>query len=191
MSDLEGRLRHAYGATSRASIPSRLCPLCKYGHALCKSPTSLREVPHLCLISMSSRHKCTTTTTSSGRGVPCTQVLATKPCRCQANIGYKASPWPEVKIPKADNTWDGHCPSKAPFCGNTIYLSALEGRLSYAYGAMSQASIPSRLCPLCECGHALCKSPTSLREAPHLCLISMTQGISVPLLPTYALSSCL
>ena len=62
LSALEGRLGHAYGATSQASIPSWLCPLCECGHALCKSPTSLREVPHLCLISMSSRHKYTTTT---------------------------------------------------------------------------------------------------------------------------------
>ena len=179
---------------SWASIPSRLCPLCECEHALCKSPTSLRKAPHLCLISMSSRHKCTTTITSSGRGVPCTQVLATKPCRCQANIGYKASPWPEVKIPKVDNTWDGHCPLKAPFCGNIIYLSALEVRLKHAYGATSWASIPSRLCPFCEYGHALCKSPTSLREAPHLCLISMSSRhkcTTTSLLPTYALSSCL
>ena len=71
LSALEGRLGHAYGATSRASIPSRLCPLCECGHVLCKSPTSLREAPPLCLISMSSMHKGTTTTRSSGRGVPC------------------------------------------------------------------------------------------------------------------------
>ena len=91
-------------------------------------------------------------TFSSGRGVSCTQVLATKPCGCQALQATRFSPWLEVKIPKADNTWDGHCPQKAHFCGNTIYLSALEGRLGHAYGATSRASIPSRLCPLCECG---------------------------------------
>ena len=80
-------------------------------------PTSARNAPHACLISSWAKAWCITShTCSSGRGMPCTQVLATKPCRCRANIGYKASPWPEVKISKADNTWDGHCPSKVPFC---------------------------------------------------------------------------
>ena len=67
-------------------------------------PTSARNAPHACLISSWAKAWCITThTCSSGRGMPCTQVLATKPCGCRANIGYKASPWPEVKIPKVDN----------------------------------------------------------------------------------------
>ena len=79
---------------------------------------------------------------SSGRGVPCTQVLATKLCGCQANIGYKASPWPEMKIPKADNTWDGHCPQK---------------RLLMWEGFWSRPPI-SRYCPLWLMPHGFVQS---------------------------------
>ena len=60
-----GRLGHAQSATSRASIPSRLCPLGEYGHAhYARVPhrLSLREAPPLCFISLSSKHKGTTTT---------------------------------------------------------------------------------------------------------------------------------
>ena len=65
-------------------------------------PTSARDAPHSWLISPWSNHECTTTTHGSGRGMPCTQVLATKPCGCQALQATRSSPWPEVKIPKAD-----------------------------------------------------------------------------------------
>ena len=53
-------------------------------------------------------------------------------------------------------------------CGNTIYLS-----------------IPSRLCPLCECGHALCKSPTFSTfglDTRRFCCLSREQGMPLPLL---------
>ena len=95
-------------------------------------PTSARDAPHSWLISPWSNHECTTTTHGSGRGMPCTQVLATKSCGCQALQATRSSPWPKVKISKADNTWDGHCPQKATFCGNTIYLSALEAGHGHA-----------------------------------------------------------
>ena len=108
-----------------------LCLIAILAWHLC--PTSARDVPHSWLISPWSNHECTTTTHgSSGKGMPCTQVLATKRCGCQTLQATRSSPWPEVKIPKADNTWDGHCPQKATFCGNIIYLSTLEAGHGHA-----------------------------------------------------------
>ena len=77
-----GRLGHAQSATFRASIPSRLCPLCECGHALCKSPTLLREAPPLCFISLSSKHKGTTTISLSSKhkGTTTTQVVVVPLC---------------------------------------------------------------------------------------------------------------
>ena len=104
-----------YGSCGRVSrLGPQLAGIVCFGSCLTDlfNLTSERDTSHMCLISLSSRHVYHYYTCSSGRGVPCTQVLATKPCGCQANIGYNASPWLEVKIPKADNTWDGHCPQK-------------------------------------------------------------------------------
>ena len=109
-----------------------------HSHSFVASPKS-----KACLYHYS--HVC-----GSGRGMPCTQVLATKPCRCQANIGYKASPWPEVKIPKVDNIWDVHCPSKVPFCvGDFLHKLFVRFRESSPHGfVLKRHEFPSRVRPI-------------------------------------------
>ena len=121
---------------------SRYCLLWLMPHGFGQSHIRERRLPHVPYKFEFKTHVYHYYTCSSGRGVPCTQVLATKLCGCQANIGYKASPWPEMKIPKADNTWDGHCPQK---------------RLLMWEGFWSRPPI-SRYCPLWLMPHGFVQS---------------------------------
>ena len=74
--------------------------------------TLKRDASHSCLINLSWRQECTTTTHSSGRGVP---FGVTKSCGRSK---------PQKLPPKADNTFAGHCPQKCLFVGEDLFKPA-------------------------------------------------------------------
>ena len=100
--------------------------LCKQCEQFLKlAPTSKKDAPHSCLISLGWRQECTT----SGRGVP---FRVTNPCDWS-----KSQKLP----PKADNTFDGHYPQKRLFVGEDLF----QARKQFVrFGAKG----PTRLCPL-------------------------------------------
>ena len=71
--------------------------------------TLKRDAPHSCLINLSWRQECTTTTHNSGRGVP---FRVTKSCGRSK---------PQKLPPKVDNTFAGHCPQKCLFVGEDLF----------------------------------------------------------------------
>ena len=109
------------------------------------------------------------------RAVPCTGI--TKPCGCQVRDMAKPIP----PHPKVDNTLDGHCPQKS---------------------RPAQVVCPLRDKPAWFCFQVIWEdfecSPTSTREAPHPCLISLssrhvctTTTHGTKILPTHTFGCCI
>ena len=115
--------------------------------------TLKRDAPHSCLINLSWRQECTTTTHNSGRGVP---FGVTKSCGRSK---------PQKLPPKADNTFAGHCPQKCLFVGEDLFCKQF---------ARSGIEGPARLCSFKRHEQFLRLAPTSKKDASHSCLISLS-----------------